>query len=148
MSEPNTPQPGPEDHQPRPQDQPGQPIQPIQPVQPDKSSQSSRPSQPGQPSQQPGTPAKHPQRSEVQPRRKPTDQPNRWSTETEGPSPTAKADALGATVLAYLITGPALFGGLGYLLDHLLGTGFLVLVGVLGGMAASLYLVWLRYGTS
>jgi F0F1-type ATP synthase assembly protein I len=135
VSEPTTPQP-------RPEDQPGQPSRPGQP---------GRPSQPGQSSQpdtQPRTPAKHPQRSEVQPRRKPTDQPNRWSTETEGPSPTAKADALGATVLAYLITGPALFGGLGYLLDHLLGTGFLVLVGVLGGMAASLYLVWLRYGTS
>ncbi len=124
MSEPTTPQPE---------------NQPDQPSQPDQSSQ---------PDQQSGTPAKHPQRSEVQPRRKPTDQPNRWSTETEGPSPTAQADALGATVLAYLITGPALFGGLGYLLDHLLGTGFLVLVGVLGGMAASLYLVWLRYGTS
>jgi ATP synthase protein I len=110
--------------------------------------QSSQLGQSSQPDQQPATPAKHPQRSEVQPRRKPTDQPNRWSTETEGPSPTAQADALGATVLAYLITGPALFGGLGYLLDHLLGTGFLVLVGVLGGMAASLYLVWLRYGTS
>jgi hypothetical protein len=135
VSEPTSPLPPPES-------QPSRPGPPSQPGQP------SQPSQPSQPNQQPGTPEKHPQRSDVQPRRKPADQPNRWSTETEGPSPTAQADALGATVLAYLITGPALFGGLGYLLDHLLGTGFLVLVGVLGGMAASLYLVWLRYGTS
>jgi F0F1-type ATP synthase assembly protein I len=92
-------------------------------------------------------PEKHPQRSEVQPRRKP-DESHRWSTETDGPSETAKADALGATVLAYLITGPALFGGLGYLLDHLLGTGVFVVLGVIGGMAASLYVIWLRYGTS
>jgi F0F1-type ATP synthase assembly protein I len=92
-------------------------------------------------------PEKHPQRSEVTPRKKP-DESHRWSTETEGPSETAKADALGATVLAYLITGPALFGGLGYLLDRVLGTAFLVVLGVIGGMAASLYLIWLRYGTS
>ena len=101
-----------------------------------------------QPEQQPtGKPAPHPQRSDVTPRKAP-DQSHRWSTETEGPSETAKADALGATVLAYLITGPALFGGLGYLLDHLLGTAFLVVLGVIGGMAASLYVIWLRYGTS
>ncbi|MDF2094066.1 hypothetical protein P0Y31_17080 [Knoellia sp. 3-2P3] len=99
--------------------------------------------QPGQQSR----PEKHPQRSEVTPRRKP-DESHRWSTETDGPSETAKADALGATVLAYLITGPALFGGLGYLLDRLLGTGVFVVLGVIGGMAASLYVIWLRYGTS
>jgi F0F1-type ATP synthase assembly protein I len=107
-----------------------------------------------EPTQQPrdenepeGRPEKHPQRSEVTPRRKP-DESHRWSTETDGPSETAKADALGATVLAYLITGPALFGGLGYLLDRLLGTGVFVVLGVIGGMAASLYVIWLRYGTS
>jgi len=103
--------------------------------------------QPGEPGSPQTRPEKHPQRSEVTPRRTP-DQSHRWSTETEGPSETAKADALGATVLAYLITGPALFGGLGYLLDRVLGTAFLVVLGVLGGMAASLYLIWLRYGTS
>ena len=73
---------------------------------------------------------------------------HRWSTETEGPSPTAQADALGATVLAYLITGPLLFGGIGWLLDRALGTTFLVAVGAVLGMALSLYTIWLRYGTS
>lgn len=105
------------------------------------------PEQPEQHENQQPRPEKHPQRSEVTPRRKP-DESHRWSTETEGPSETAKADALGATVLAYLITGPALFGGLGYLLDRLLGTGVFVVLGIIGGMAASLYVIWLRYGTS
>jgi F0F1-type ATP synthase assembly protein I len=66
----------------------------------------------------------------------------------DGPSETARADALGATVLAYLITGPVLFGGVGYGLDLLLGTRFLVVIGMLGGMALSLYVIWLRYGVS
>lgn len=73
---------------------------------------------------------------------------NRWSTETEGPSETAKADALGATVLGYLLTGPAVFGGLGALVDHYVGTSFLVAIGLVLGMALSLYLIWLRYGTA
>lgn len=49
--------------------------------------------------------------------------------------------------VAYLISGPVLFGGAGIALDYWLGTGFLVVVGILGGMAMSLYLVWFRYGT-
>jgi F0F1-type ATP synthase assembly protein I len=57
------------------------------------------------------------------------------------------ADTTSASVIAYLITGPALFGGLGILLDRWLGTGFLVVLGILGGMALSLYVIWLRYGT-
>lgn len=82
--------------------------------------------------------------------KKPTVAPDahRWSTETEGPSPTSQADALGATVLAYLITGPLLFGGIGWLLDRALGTTFLVAVGAVLGMGLSLYTIWLRYGTS
>jgi hypothetical protein len=51
-------------------------------------------------------------------------------------------DALGT-----VISGPVVFGGAGWLLDHWLGTGFLVAVGILGGMALSLYLLWFRYGT-
>jgi F0F1-type ATP synthase assembly protein I len=57
------------------------------------------------------------------------------------------ADQTSASVIAYLLTGPALFGGLGWLLDRWLGTGFLVLIGMLAGMAMSLYVIWLRYGT-
>ncbi|XVX21367.1 AtpZ/AtpI family protein [Actinomycetota bacterium] len=66
---------------------------------------------------------------------------------SEGPSPTARADALGATVLAYLITGPALFGGVGYGLDRLLDTSFVTPIGVVAGMVLSMYVIWLRYGS-
>ena len=73
---------------------------------------------------------------------------SRWHDDPELPSATARADALGATVIAYLLTGPAVFGAIGWGLDTLLGTGFLVVVGILAGMALSLYVIWLRYGTT
>jgi Flp pilus assembly protein TadB len=50
-------------------------------------------------------------------------------------------------VVSYLITGPAMFGAVGWGLDHWLGTTWLVAVGIVGGMVLSLYLVWFRYGT-
>lgn len=62
------------------------------------------------------------------------------------PSATSQADAMGATIIAYLVTGPALFGGLGWLLGQWLGTRIFIPVGVLLGMALSLYTIWLRYG--
>jgi hypothetical protein len=49
--------------------------------------------------------------------------------------------------VSYLISGPVLFGGIGWGLDRWLGTSWLVAVGILGGMALSLYLIWFRYGT-
>lgn len=49
--------------------------------------------------------------------------------------------------VAYLLTGPLIYGGLGALADHWLGTSWLVGVGIVGGMALSLYLIWFRYGT-
>ena len=50
-------------------------------------------------------------------------------------------------VVSYLITGPAMFGLIGWGLDSWLGTTWLVAVGIVGGMALSLYLIWFRYGT-
>lgn len=50
-------------------------------------------------------------------------------------------------VVSYLISGPATFGAVGWALDLWLRTGFFVPVGILAGMATSLYLVWVRYGT-
>lgn len=49
--------------------------------------------------------------------------------------------------VAYMLTGPLIYGGLGALADHWLGTTWLVGVGIVGGMALSLYLIWFRYGT-
>jgi F0F1-type ATP synthase assembly protein I len=61
-----------------------------------------------------------------------------------GPS----GEAAAWTVLAYLLTGPLLYGGLGWLADRWLGTDpIFVLLGLLSGMALAVYVVWLRYGT-
>jgi hypothetical protein len=49
--------------------------------------------------------------------------------------------------LAYVLAGPLTFGPVGWGLDQLLGTSFLLPVGILVGMALSLYLVWFRYGS-
>lgn len=51
----------------------------------------------------------------------------------------------GYTVLAYLISGPLLYGGLGWLLDRWLGTRVFVAIGLVAGMALSLYMIVLRY---
>ena len=65
-----------------------------------------------------------------------------------GYSPRAVGDGEAWTVLAYLISGPLLYGGLGWLADRWLGTSpWLVLVGIVGGMALAVYLVWVRYGS-
>lgn len=50
------------------------------------------------------------------------------------------------SILGYLISGPVFWGGVGFGLDNWLGTGFLFPSGVIVGMGASLYLVWLRFG--
>jgi F0F1-type ATP synthase assembly protein I len=50
-------------------------------------------------------------------------------------------------VVSYLISGPVLFAGIGWALDSWLNVGVFVPVGILAGMALSLYLVWVRYGT-
>ncbi|GAA1802431.1 MAG: AtpZ/AtpI family protein [Actinobacteria bacterium] len=48
--------------------------------------------------------------------------------------------------LSYVLAGPLTFGIPAYLLDRWLGTSWIVLPGVLIGMAVSLYAVWVRYG--
>lgn len=54
-------------------------------------------------------------------------------------------EAAAWTVLSYLISGPLIYGGLGWLLDLWLGTQFFVAIGLLGGMALSIYVINLRY---
>ena len=50
------------------------------------------------------------------------------------------------SILGYLLSGPLFWGGVGMGLDRWLGTDIFLLIGVIVGMGASLYLVWLRYG--
>ena len=49
--------------------------------------------------------------------------------------------------LAYVLAGPLTFGPVGWGLDQLFGTSFLLPLGILAGMALSLYVVWFRYGS-
>jgi F0F1-type ATP synthase assembly protein I len=50
------------------------------------------------------------------------------------------------TILGYLISGPWFWGGIGWGLDKWLVTGYFLPIGLLLGMGAALYLVWLRFG--
>ncbi|NLJ52858.1 MAG: AtpZ/AtpI family protein [Intrasporangiaceae bacterium] len=63
-----------------------------------------------------------------------------------GPSDSFQADAMGSTVIAYLVTGPLVFGGLGWLITRWTDITLFIPVGMLAGMALSLYTIWLRYG--
>lgn len=72
---------------------------------------------------------------------------DRYAIDPGGPNPIVQADAMGSTVLAHLISGPLLFGGLGWLADLWLGMTLFIAIGIIGGMGLSLYTIWLRYGT-
>ena len=50
------------------------------------------------------------------------------------------------SIFSYLISGLLIWGGIGYGIDKWLGTHFFLLIGLLLGGGASLYLVWLRFG--
>ncbi|WP_432557913.1 AtpZ/AtpI family protein [Granulicoccus sp. GXG6511] len=67
-----------------------------------------------------------------------------------GNVPTAMKDTGGTEqgyrVLSYLISGPVLYGGLGWLGDHFLHTTFLLPVGIVVGTALSVILIIRRYG--
>lgn len=50
------------------------------------------------------------------------------------------------SIPSYLLSGMAVYGGLGWLLDRWLGTSALLPIGVVVGLALALYLVYHRYG--
>jgi F0F1-type ATP synthase assembly protein I len=54
----------------------------------------------------------------------------------------------GMQVLSYLISGVVLYGGLGWLGDHFLGTGFLLPIGIVLGAGFGIYLVVKRFGAT
>ena len=55
-----------------------------------------------------------------------------------------EADAYAA--LALIISGVLFWGGVGYLVSEWLESTVFVMLGLLLGMGAGLYLVWFRYG--
>ncbi len=59
----------------------------------------------------------------------------------------AAGESAGLTVFAYMISGPLVYGGAGFLLDRWLGWGFLLPVGLVVGVALALYLITVRYRT-
>jgi F0F1-type ATP synthase assembly protein I len=50
------------------------------------------------------------------------------------------------SIVGYLISGLLIWGGIGYALDQWLGTSYFLLLGMLLGAGAAIYLVWLRFG--
>jgi len=52
----------------------------------------------------------------------------------------------GMRVLSYLIAGVGVYGFLGWLGDHLLGTSFLLPIGIVAGAAFGVYVIIRRFG--
>jgi ATP synthase protein I len=53
----------------------------------------------------------------------------------------------GATITSLLISGMLFWGGMGWLVDKWLGTGTVFLpIGLILGLVAALYLVYVRFG--
>ncbi|ANS78651.1 hypothetical protein SGUI_1255 [Serinicoccus hydrothermalis] len=55
--------------------------------------------------------------------------------------------SMGTSVISYLLAGPILFGGIALLVGRWIGQDWVVAVGILAGMALSIYIIWVRYGT-
>lgn len=90
-----------------------------------------------------GQPSEPPPEPSGRPATPPSGQPD-----GERPAVSSSAEANQAwRSFAYLLSGPLVYGGAGWLLDRWLGTSFLLPLGIVGGMALSLYLIWFRYGT-
>lgn len=53
----------------------------------------------------------------------------------------------GMVALSYIIAGVVFYGGLGWLGDHFLHTSWLLPVGLILGLACSVYLIIKRYGS-
>lgn len=64
-----------------------------------------------------------------------------WKTERPG-----MTESVGVSALSYLLSGPVVFALIGYGLDRWLDTSLMVPIGLLAGMALSIYLIWFRYG--
>jgi ATP synthase protein I len=54
----------------------------------------------------------------------------------------------GYRVLGMMLSGPAFYGGVGWLLDRWLQTSWIFPLGLIIGVAAGVYLVIARYGRS
>jgi ATP synthase protein I len=62
--------------------------------------------------------------------------------------PSARGAEMVWSIIGTLVAGVLAWGGIGWLLDRWLGTGYLVAVGIMLGMAGAFYLIIKRYGSS
>ena len=60
--------------------------------------------------------------------------------------PSGRGSDIVWSVIGTLVAGVLAWGFIGWLLDRWLGTSYLVAVGIIVGMAGSLYLIVKRYG--
>jgi len=69
-----------------------------------------------------------------------------------GERPAKKIEADGAniawSIVSLLLAGILAWGGIGWLLDHFLGTAFFLPFGIIVGAAGSMYLVIKRFGSA
>lgn len=79
--------------------------------------------------------------SDGDPQREPTEEPALHA------SMVPQGEHVAWSALGSLLAGPIVWGGVGYLLDHWLGTGrALTAVGVVVGSLTSFYIVYVRFG--
>ena len=67
-------------------------------------------------------------------------------SEHQDPKPSPPNSGDGWRVLSYLIGGVLLYGGIGFGLDRLFGTEFLLPVGIVLGAGLTVLLLHFRYG--
>lgn len=69
----------------------------------------------------------------------------RSSEESAGAQRSGNTDD-GMVALSYILAGLILYGGLGWLGDHFLNTSWMLPVGLIVGLATSVYVIIKRYG--
>ncbi|MFB9905875.1 AtpZ/AtpI family protein [Allokutzneria oryzae] len=68
------------------------------------------------------------------------------SDKTDKDTQSGKADVW--SLISTLLAGPALWGGVGYLIDQAVGGKTWMILGLLIGFVASFYIVYVRHGRS
>jgi ATP synthase protein I len=67
------------------------------------------------------------------------------STNDQNPRKPSEENAFW-TIFGYMLSGLLIWGGIGYGLEHWLGSRYYLLGGLLLGMGSAFYLIWLRFG--
>lgn len=68
------------------------------------------------------------------------------SSKATSQGPSGRED--GMVAISYILAGLLFYGALGWLGDYLLGTSWLLPIGLIAGLMASIYLICKRYGSA